>query len=78
MKDDSSSGLDWYLDRLDITAIESAANKVEECRFFLGLASIETDHARFRWLLSAFLNAAYSYFEMAALGFSESHPGGAR
>lgn len=67
MTDSPSSKLDWYLDRLDITAIENAANKVEECRFFLGLASIEADRAKFRWLLSAFLNAAYSYFEMAAL-----------
>ncbi|TXG99901.1 MAG: hypothetical protein E6R08_00270 [Nevskiaceae bacterium] len=67
MSDAHSSAFDRYLDRLDLAAIESARDKVEECRFFLGLASIETDRARFRWMLSAFLNAAYSYFEMAAL-----------
>lgn len=36
-------------------------------RIFLDLASRENDVDRFRWLISAFLNGAYSYFEICAL-----------
>jgi hypothetical protein len=56
-----------YLNRLDISAIESAQDKLDECRYFIELANVERDRKRFRWLLSAFLSAAYSFFEMAAL-----------
>lgn len=56
-----------YLARLDLSAIESAQDKLEECRFFMGLASVERDRQRFRWLLSAFLSSAYSFFEMVAV-----------
>jgi hypothetical protein len=56
-----------YLSRLDLWAMEDSSNKLEECEYFLGLAALETDRMRFRWLISAFFNAAYSFFEMTAL-----------
>lgn len=56
-----------FFSRLDIEAIEDVGNKVAECEYFLQLASQERDRRHFRWLISAFLNAAYSYFEIAAL-----------
>lgn len=55
------------LKRLDLSAIADEGDKLRECEFFLDLASNESDRARFRWLLSAFLNAVYSYFETNAL-----------
>lgn len=56
-----------YLARLDLAAVESAQDKVDECRYFLAQARVEKERSRFRWLLSALLSAAYSFFEMAAL-----------
>ena len=56
-----------YLSRLDLEALEDAPNKIDECEYFLALASAEPARDRFRWLVSAFLGAAYSYFEMSAL-----------
>lgn len=53
--------------RLDFEAIEDSSNKVAECEYFLTLASTEQDKQRFRWLISAFFGAAYSFFEMSAL-----------
>jgi hypothetical protein len=58
---------DEFLSRLDLAAIEDARNKIDECEFFLGMACQEPDRTKFRWLVSAFLSAAYSYFEMTAL-----------
>ena len=63
---DNSSSHD-LLARLDLSAIADPGDKIRECEFFLGLASTETDRARFRWLISAYLNAVYSYFETTAL-----------
>ena len=60
------------LERLDHDAIADPGDKIRECEFFLGLASIEMDRARFRWLVSAYLNAVYSYFETTALYASVS------
>lgn len=57
---------EWF-SRFDIEAIEDASNKIPECAFFLKLAEREPDRQQFRWLVSAFFNAAYSYFEMSAL-----------
>ena len=56
-----------FLSRIDMGAIADPGDKVRECEFFLGLASAEPDQIRFRWLISAFLNAVYSYFETNAL-----------
>lgn len=56
-----------FFSRFDMEAIEDVGSKIAECEYFLGLASSEADRSHFRWLVSAFLNAAYSYFEMSAL-----------
>jgi hypothetical protein len=48
-------------------AIPDLDDKVKECEFFFDALSVETDRNRFRWLVSAFLNAAYSFFESSAL-----------
>lgn len=58
---------DDFFTRFDIEAIEDPSNKVAECEYFLGLASVEKDRTHFRWLISAFFGAAYSFFEMSAL-----------
>lgn len=57
---------DW-LDLLDLSAIADPGDKLAECAYFLALASQETCREHFRWLISAFFNAAYSYFETSAL-----------
>lgn len=56
-----------FFSRFDMEAIEDVGSKIAECEYFLGLAGNETNRSHFRWLISAFLNAAYSYFEMSAL-----------
>jgi hypothetical protein len=58
---------DVEFDLIDFDAIEDSSNKIAECEYFLGLASAEKDQAQFRWLISAFFGAAYSFFEMRAL-----------
>jgi hypothetical protein len=57
---------DW-LHRWDMQAVPDLDDKVRECEFFFDLLSAEQDRNRFRWLLSGFLNAAYSFFESSAL-----------
>ena len=64
---ESSFDIDDVLSRIDLGAIEDSSNKVSECKYFLELASSEKNRVRFRWLVSAFLNAAYSFFEMSAM-----------
>lgn len=73
---DVTIDIEDILSRLDLGAIEPSSNKVAECQYFLNLASSEKDHAHFRWLISAFLNAAYSFFEMSAMRayFAFTHP----
>lgn len=61
------SSEDNFLERIDLDAIADPGDKIKECEFFLSLACIETDRMRFRWLISAYLNAVYSYFETTAL-----------
>ena len=51
----------------DLDAMVREDDKVEECRYFLGLMERETDWSGFRYLTSAFLGAAYSFFEILAL-----------
>jgi hypothetical protein len=72
MQQPTAPSIDDILERLDLGAIADPGDKIRECDFFLGLASIETDRARFRWLVSAYLNAVYSYFETTALYASVS------
>lgn len=57
---------DW-LNRWDIQSTPDFDDKVRECEFFFGQLTVEVDRNRFRWLLSGFLNAAYSFFESTAL-----------
>lgn len=61
------NSLDDILDRLDMSAIADRNDKVHECEFFLALASSEPSRERFRWLVSAYLNSVYSFFETSAL-----------
>lgn len=62
-----SPDIDDWLNRWDIDAVPDFDDKVKECEFFFELLEAETDRNRFRWLVSAFLNAAYSFFESSAL-----------
>lgn len=57
----------YILDSLDLSAIADSGDKRRECEYFYSLAALETDRERFRWLISGFLNAAYSFFESSAL-----------
>ncbi len=57
---------DW-LNLLDLGAIADPSDKLSECEFFLELATQENDKDKFRWLISAFFAAAYSFFEINAL-----------
>lgn len=57
---------DWF-NLLDIDSVADVDDKLRECEFFYFLAAKESDKSRFRWLTSAFLNAAYSYFESSAM-----------
>ena len=66
---------DW-LECLDLAAVPDLDDKHQECEFFFKLLSVETDRNKFRWLVSAFLNAVYSYFETSSLTahFAFTHP----
>ena len=57
---------DW-LSKIDFEAIPDRDDKLAECQYFLSLAELEADRQKFRWLISAFLNAVYSFFETSAL-----------
>lgn len=67
MSDLSNFGLEDYLNRWDIEATPDFDDKVRECEFFYAQLTTEVDRNRFRWFLSGFLNAAYSFFESTAL-----------
>lgn len=58
---------DEWLSRCDIASIPEINDKVKECEFFFNALSAESNRNNFRWLTSAFLNAAYSFFESTAL-----------
>ncbi|MBD9359359.1 hypothetical protein [Methylomonas fluvii] len=57
---------DWF-SRWDMEAVPDLDDKVKECEFFFDALSTQTNRNSFRWLVSAFLNAAYSFFESTAL-----------
>jgi len=57
---------DW-LTRWDLESVPDFDDKVRECEFFFNSLLTETNRDKFRWLVSAFLNAAYSFFESTAL-----------
>jgi len=62
----SEQSEDW-IDLFDLDAIPEPFDKHQECHFFFNLIEKETDLKRFRWIASAFLSAAYSFFEISAL-----------
>lgn len=57
---------DW-LNRWDMQSEPDFDDKLRECEFYFALLAKEGDRNRFRWLLSGFLNATYSFFESSAL-----------
>ncbi len=63
----SSAKIDDWLNLIDLNAIADPCDKISECEYFFGLASQEKDKDKFRWLISAFFGAAYSFFEIQAL-----------
>lgn len=75
MTEESDSIEDW-LELGDLSAIPDLDDKHRECEFFFGLLKAENNRNHFRWLVSAFLNAIYSYFETSALTahFRFTHP----
>jgi hypothetical protein len=76
MPHEPTADADDFLAKLDLDAIADPGDKVRECEFFLGLASAEQSRERFRWLITAYLNAVYSFFETSALHANAafSHP----
>lgn len=67
MLDANKFDIDDWLNRWDMQAVPDFDDKLRECEFFFELLSKETDRSKFRWLLSGFLNATYSFFESSAL-----------
>src|SRR5688500_8647495 len=67
MATEAPSELDEWLNLVDLGAIADPYDKIGECEYFLEFASREQDPGRFRWLISAFFSAAYSFFEISAL-----------
>lgn len=57
---------DWF-SRCDMESVSDWDDKLKECEFFFNSLAIETERNKFRWLVSAFLNSAYSFFESTAL-----------
>lgn len=67
MSDANEFNLEDWLNRWDMHAVPAFDDKLRECEFFFALLSQEVDRSKFRWLLSAYLNATYSFFESSAL-----------
>ncbi|ABA57087.1 hypothetical protein Noc_0567 [Nitrosococcus oceani ATCC 19707] len=59
--------LEQILRDLDLSAIAPGSDKLDECRFFLSALKSQTERQFFRWYLSAYLGATYSYLEIKAL-----------
>jgi len=79
MKTRQISTVDDRISLLDLDAMANPSDKVSECEYFLRLASSEPDRQHFRWLVSAFLSAAHSYFDISAvrayIGFTNPETG---
>ena len=58
--------LEKYLSDIDFDSIALPDDKLDECKYFYHLLTSENDRDKFRWLLSAFLNACYSFLEIKA------------
>jgi len=63
----------WYFSDSDLLSPE---DKICEARFFLSQMQSEEDWDRFRWLTTAFVNAAYAFFEQVAMlaYYRSTHP----
>lgn len=59
--------IDRILDFTDLSAFPDLNDKARECNYFLSLAAASINKDHFRWAISAFLTASYSYFEVLAL-----------
>ncbi|SFU62923.1 hypothetical protein [Nitrosospira multiformis] len=74
------SEMETLCNELDIVGIPSAWDTFQKCEYFLNLASSEVNTPQFSWLISAFLEAAYSYFDVLAIGamnsFTDGYTGG--
>lgn len=55
---------DKWLD-IKLDDIPDPLDKLLECKYFFRLLEVEVERDNFRWLMSAFLSAAYSFFETA-------------
>lgn len=55
------------LSHIDFEAIVDQVDKLHEAEYFLKQARRQTERDEFRWNVSAFFNAAYSYFDSAAM-----------
>lgn len=55
------------LSAYDFESIVEQTDKLHEAEYFLNASRQQSERREFRWLVSAFLNAAYSYFDTAAL-----------
>lgn len=67
MIESSDFDLEDWLNRWDMQSVPDFDDKVRECEFFFEQLASEVDRSRFRWFLSGFMNAAYSFFESTAL-----------
>jgi hypothetical protein len=63
---------EWLNIRVD--DIPDPLDKCLECRYFLQLLERESDQKNFRWLISAFISAAYSFFETANFSANKRYP----
>lgn len=71
---DADLSSESWIELCQLDAVADPSDKIEECRFFLKLAEQEKELQNFRWLISAFMGAAYSYFEISALrSFDVAH-----
>jgi hypothetical protein len=59
--------MDDWLSRWDIASAPDLNDKVKECEFFFNALSNEVNRNHFRWLVSAFFYATYSFFKSTAL-----------
>lgn len=69
----SSNEFEDWINLVDLSAIALPDDKMAECEYFLMLASSEKEANNFRWLISAFFNAAYSFFEIKALNAYQAY-----
>lgn len=67
MSSEVSVDVQEWQNLFELDAIADPSDKLAECQYFLELAVQESDKNKFRWLISAFFGAAYSFFEINAL-----------